>query len=171
MEEMKICKRCKQKKSVLEFYSNNRCQACKDYMVEYYKTHKQKEIKRALKNINKDRVKTNKYKRELMRKNPVGYMLQRIRSRAKINGIPFSLTKEDIIIPTHCPILGIPLQINDTTVGDGSPSLDRIIPELGYVKGNIAVISHRANSIKNNASIEDLEKVLKWLKNQNSPCN
>lgn len=164
MEEKKICKRCKQEKSVLEFYSNNRCQACKDYMDEYYKTHRQKEIKRALKNINKDRVKTNKYKRELMRKNPVGYMLQRIRSRAKISGISFSLLKEDIVIPTHCPILGIPLQINDTTVGPGSPSLDRIVPEIGYVKGNVAVISHRANSIKNNASIEELEKVITWLK-------
>ena len=166
--ELKKCKRCKKEGPVTEFYSNSRCQACKDYYDEYYKTHKEQEIKRALKHINKDRVKTNKYKRELMRRNPVGYMLQRIRSRSNVEGIPFNLTKEDIVIPDTCPILGIPLQINNDHVGPNSTSLDRIIPELGYVKGNVAVISHRANSIKNNASIEELEKVLEWLKSQNT---
>lgn len=44
-----------------------------------------------------------------------------------------------------------------------SPSLDRIKPELGYVKGNIRVISFKANSIKNDASIEELRQILQYM--------
>ena len=43
-------------------------------------------------------------------------------------------------------------------------SLDCIIPELGYVPGNVAVISRRANTIKNDATIEELELVLAYMK-------
>lgn len=44
------------------------------------------------------------------------------------------------------------------------PSVDRIIPELGYTKGNVRVISNRANLLKNNASIEEIELVLEDLR-------
>lgn len=47
---------------------------------------------------------------------------------------------------------------------DGSPTLDRIVPEKGYVKGNVAVISHKANRIKNNGSLEELEAVVSYTK-------
>ena len=41
--------------------------------------------------------------------------------------------------------------------GEVSPSLDRLLPHLGYVKGNIIVISHRANAnAKNCASVDEL---------------
>lgn len=166
MEDFKKCKRCKQSKPLTEFYTNNRCQSCKDYMDEYYKNHRQESIKRALKNINKDRVKTNKYKRELNRKNPRNYILQHVRGRAKKLGLPFDLTIDDIVIPDVCPILGIALAISNDYVSANSPSIDRLIPEVGYVKGNIAIISHKANTIKNNASVEELEKVLIWMKNK-----
>jgi hypothetical protein len=61
-------------------------------------------------------------------------------------------------------ILGIPLVMGDKYAHDNSPSLDRIIPELGYVKGNIMVISHKANTIKSNANIEELEKVFCFIR-------
>ena len=68
--------------------------------------------------------------------------------RAKRDGLEFSIAKEDIQIPTHCPILGIPIKKN---IGSGfhrdSPSLDRINNRLGYTKDNIRVISNRANQI------------------------
>ena len=44
------------------------------------------------------------------------------------------------------------------------PSLDRIDGAKGYVKGNVRVISHRANMLKNDATIEELELVLKDLR-------
>lgn len=166
MNELKICKRCKKSKSVSEFYSNNRCQSCKDYYDNYYKTHREKEIKRSLIHINKDRVKTNAYKRSLIRKNPRNYMLQNARYRAKKLGLPFNLTIDDIVIPEVCPILGLALKISDTHVAANSPSLDKIIPQLGYVKNNIIVISHKANTMKNNATLEELEKLVEWLKKE-----
>lgn len=92
-------------------------------------------------------------------------MLTRIKSRCKIKGIPFDLNLEDIIIPTHCPILGIELTPNHGRSGyfDDSPSLDRIKPEGGYLKGNVRVISNRANMLKSNATVAEMELVLKDL--------
>lgn len=155
------CKRCKVDKSL---NGSGRCGGCEEYVKKYYKEHRAQEIARATKSQNRDRTKTNQYKRELTRKNPIGYMIQRIRSRAKLNNIPFDLTKEDIVIPSVCPVLGIPLQVSDGKAGPNSISLDRINPELGYIRGNIVVISHKANTIKSDATLLELEKVLIWLK-------
>ncbi len=90
----------------------------------------------------------------------------RVKSRAKINKIPFNLDLEDIIIPEFCPVLGIKLNLNHGVRGyhPDSASLDKIDPKLGYVKGNIRVISGRANLLKSDASIEELDKVLSDLR-------
>lgn len=88
--------------------------------------------------------------------------------RAKDNSVPFTISKQDIIdiFPAdgRCPMLGIPLHFNNKSSKDDSPSLDRIIPELGYIPGNILLISYRANRIKNDSTIEELEKILSFLK-------
>lgn len=90
----------------------------------------------------------------------------KLRSRAKKNGIAFNLTPDDIIIPEYCPVLGIKIERNHGHSGyfDNSPSVDRIKPELGYTKGNIRVISNRANLLKNNATVEELELILQDLR-------
>lgn len=168
---MKKCGRCKTDKLESEFYNENRCQKCKDYYDAYYKNNRQQEIDRAKSVLNKDRNKTNAYKRSLCRQNPIGYMIQRIKSRAKLGNIPFDLSKEDIVIPDICPVLGIALKVNSGKVGPDSISLDRLIPELGYVKGNVMVISHKANTIKNNATLEELEKLVDWLKELSNDRN
>ena len=97
-------------------------------------------------------------------RNKVGSILSRLKHRATKSGIPFNLTRDDIQIPTYCPILGIELNWNQ---GKGyhpdSPSVDKIRPELGYVKGNVRVISARANLLKNDATVEELTKVLEDL--------
>jgi hypothetical protein len=80
-------------------------------------------------------------------------------------GLPCDISKDDVVIPERCPILGIPLSISSKTIGDSSPSIDRIIPDRGYVKGNIVVVSFRANRIKNDATVEELETVANWLRN------
>ena len=85
-----------------------------------------------------------------------------IKGRARNKGIPFNLTLEDFEnIPDVCPILGIPLERN---FGKGfsshnSPSMDKIIPERGYVKGNVIIISTLANRIKQDATPEQILKV------------
>lgn len=87
--------------------------------------------------------------------------LKDIRYRATREGLPFNLDIEDITPPELCPIFGIPLlhRKGKRGAGDNSPSVDRIIPEKGYVKGNVVVISNRANRIKQDATIEELEKL------------
>lgn len=85
------------------------------------------------------------------------------RKRAKAKGLEFSLELEDIVVPELCPVLGIKLVAGEGTLVDSSPSLDRLVPELGYVPGNVAVISYKANRIKNNGSREDVMKVAAWM--------
>lgn len=95
-------------------------------------------------------------------------MVRSAKQRAKEKCIPFDVTYKDFEIPETCPLLGIKL---NTHVGEkisgaraDSPSLDKINPELGYTKGNVWVVSYRANMIKSNASIEELELLVKNLK-------
>jgi hypothetical protein len=64
-----------------------------------------------------------------------------------------------------CPVLGIPLFRNRGAKGQGpnSPSLDRIVPQLGYIKGNVIVMSSLANRIKNDSTPEQVMAVAKWF--------
>jgi len=92
-------------------------------------------------------------------------ILSRIKHKAKRFGIEFDIDVSDIVVPDNCPILGMPLvKVNQ---GSGyhtnSPSLDRIDPEKGYTKGNVRVISARANLLKNDASSTELRLILKDL--------
>lgn len=98
---------------------------------------------------------------------PAQRMFYRVKARAKNLNIPFNLDKEDILIPETCPVLGIaidPWPRNSKRNRPDSPSLDRIIPEEGYVKGNVRVISNRANLLKSNASSEEMFKIYLDLK-------
>lgn len=47
---------------------------------------------------------------------------------------------------------------------DGSPSLDRVDNTRGYVPGNVLVISWKANQIKSNATLAELESIVAWLR-------
>lgn len=92
-------------------------------------------------------------------------MYYRTKGRAKKHGIPFNLDVEDIVIPDKCPILGIELNKSKFTGRPlpNTPSIDKIIPAKGYVKGNIDIISYRANSLKNNGTLEEFKKIVEYL--------
>ncbi|VVB52803.1 Uncharacterised protein [uncultured archaeon] len=92
--------------------------------------------------------------------NPLGHVLRRIKMNAKKRNIVCTLTKKDLqklTIPEACPVLGIPMK---TTVGEGTKdntlSLDRIDNTKGYVIGNVAFISFRANVLKKDATLKEL---------------
>jgi hypothetical protein len=89
-------------------------------------------------------------------------MLSRSKSRALAKGLEHTITLEDIKIPDTCPLLGIPIKDN-TGNGRGncrdSPSLDRLDSSKGYTPDNVWVISNRANEIKSNATLEELEAI------------
>lgn len=92
-------------------------------------------------------------------------MVRAAKARADQKGIPFNLTPSDIQIPHTCPVLDIPIITGQRKATDNSPSLDRVVPSMGYVRGNVIVISNRANRIKNNATVDELEAVACWLRN------
>ena len=98
--------------------------------------------------------------------NPGIYLRNVCKARAKKLGVPFNLTANDFEIPEFCLVLGIKLERGEKGFHDNAPSVDRLLPELGYVKGNIAIISFRANRLKGNASVEELFKLANWVKTQ-----
>jgi|SRR5579864_681272 len=92
------------------------------------------------------------------------YMWKGSRRRAVAKGIPWDLCLDDIPpIPDICPALGITLDRTSTKTNDYSPSLDCVIPELGYVPGNVRVISWRANRIKSNATSRELILLVSYI--------
>lgn len=182
--EMKLCPRCRKSKPIQEFpekkFVNGRtkwCNSCKrKYETEY--REKNAEKIRASRELRKDAYYKNrktKYQankdemrektKNCYRKNIKGMLLCSAKRRAREFGIPCTITKDDIIVPDFCPVLGIKLSVGDGNSHDASPSLDRIYPALGYIQGNVMVISHKANTIKNNATVEELEKVYMFYKN------
>jgi len=102
-------------------------------------------------------------KRRSMWKHPERRLLQLARERAKKQGLPFLLTINDITIPDVCPALGIPIGITPVRMSDNSPTLDRIDNTLGYVPGNVRVISWRANRVKSNATLADLRLLVAYM--------
>lgn len=103
-----------------------------------------------------------KYERD-----PAQAHLNAIKCRAKKNNLPFNLTIEDLTIPDVCPVLNIPLNktwghADQEDNKDYSPSIDRIIPSLGYVKHNVRIISCRANRIKTDSSVEEIRLVYEY---------
>jgi len=91
---------------------------------------------------------------------PTQPLVERARKRAATRGLEFSISREDIIVPATCPVLGIRLTIGGKRSAS-SPSLDRIDPAAGYVPGNIRVISDRANRLKGARSLAALERLAK----------
>lgn len=66
--------------------------------------------------------------------------------------------------PERCPILDLELDFSEKGKrNDSSPSIDKIIPEKGYVPGNVAIISWRANRIKNNGTADEHQKIANWI--------
>jgi len=97
------------------------------------------------------------------KENPAKYLWGLARQRAKKRNVYFDLLPEDIQVPTHCPVFGIPLVIGTSGLrggSDNSPSLDRIDPNRGYVKDNVRVTSWKANNIKGAATLADLQVVV-----------
>lgn len=105
--------------------------------------------------------------REYYKESPECFVLHNIKTRAKKQGVPFELTADDLTTPEFCPVLGIRLERSMNPLGgvtDCAPTVDRLIPEVGYIKSNIIIVSHKANRIKNNATVEELETVARFYR-------
>jgi len=98
------------------------------------------------------------------------------RARAKKNNLPWDLSCNYLreIMTDTCPILGIKFELNKNGQkwGKGknknnwqtSPSIDRIVPKKGYTKDNVIIISLMANSIKSQATPDQIQKVATFYK-------
>lgn len=123
-------------------------------------TTKLKVVKEKTSKEYKERVRTNdSYKKERR-------MWRSAKERAKKQDLVFDIDFRDIVIPEFCPILGFRLQQGSGKAQASSPSLDRIDPNKGYIKENIQVISYKANTMKNDASVEMLLNFAKWVNNE-----
>lgn len=139
----------------------------KEYLQNYRQSNKEKikEQQKQYREDNKERLKEtdSKRKRNYKESNPKSVMLYAARQRAKKQNLPFDLTADDFEIPEFCPILGIKLTIEKYKPSDSSASLDKIVPELGYVKGNVMVVSKLANMMKSKATPEQLLIFAEWI--------
>lgn len=90
-----------------------------------------------------------------------GKVFTRKKKHAKHRGLVFEIKRKDYPVPEVCPVLGIPLDSRDR---DHTPSLDRVDNTLGYIPGNVVVISLRANTLKGAGTVEELEKVVAYIK-------
>jgi len=88
------------------------------------------------------------------------------RDRHRRRGVPFDLKLGDIEIPERCPVLGIKLEPGTKRFQATSPSIDRLDPAKGYTADNITVMSFRANSLKGDATLEELQAVLRYMQEE-----
>lgn len=146
----------------------------KEYHSEYYKKNKEKlKLQRAeWRKNNKERVKARSkaYREEAkdeMQKwrddNKDKLYFLSLKSRAKKKGLDFNLDERDVLGVTSCPVLGFPLVRSVGNPSWNSPSLDRIDNTKGYVKGNVQIMSYLANSMKRDATDEQLIAFAKWV--------
>ena len=87
-----------------------------------------------------------------------------IKSRCKRLGREFSIELEDIVIPEKCPVFGFDLKREDRETWMFAPSVDRIDSSKGYIKGSVTVVSRRANILKRDATLEELEQLFNYYK-------
>lgn len=96
-------------------------------------------------------------------------ILQHIRRRARSNGYETDLQMDDFpVLGDTCPVLGIKFKKHKGALADESVSIDKVNPNLPYLKkykDNLRFISYRANRIKNDATLEELRKVVEYVEN------
>lgn len=164
---------CKELKPLAEFSRNRSTEdglqtCCKQCNAKWNEDHKeeQRAYFAAYRKKNKrafaifERSPHRKAQKRKNRTSPRGRILNVLREtkhRARKLGIEFDLTFDDVVIPTHCPVFGMPLTFGK--LWDHVPSIDRIDRAKGYTKDNIVIVSMRANRIKSDATIDELKRL------------
>lgn len=151
---MKKCGICKKLKPKSEFAKNRSkadglhsiCKSCdKQRFKQYRKANREKVLE---------------YRKQWCAANRERCLWTKAKKRAKKRGLEFNIEVSDVVIPEFCPVLGLKLEQGKGKMQASSPTLDRIDSSKGYIKGNVRVISYRANMLKNNATVEELKLLL-----------
>jgi hypothetical protein len=171
---MKTCTSCGVAKAGDEFYLRDinsrklrsRCKQC------YYKERRTREARNGyVEHLKSPEVRSKvntdhrlAYRRKKLR-NPALMLWRGAKNRASKKGLPFNIEVSDVEIPSVCPVLGIPIGVLYSTHNRAqTATIDRVVPHLGYVKGNIRVISFRANMLKCDATADEIEAVLNYVR-------
>lgn len=144
----KICKTCGKSKYVTAFYKNRKGlhSLCKPCYIDRNK----------------------KYQETYRANNRFAIRARSCKARSEEKGLAFDLT-EDYLMSVWtgtCPVFNTLLKIEALRGEAYHAQLDRVVPSLGYVQGNVVWLSERANRIKDDATVEDLERLVEWLKSQ-----
>lgn len=105
------------------------------------------------------------------RLNPEKYLFNKMQKNTRVRGLVFDFTLAEFLaeiggeIPKICPVLGIEIKIGDGR-GDDLPSVDRLDSSRPYEKGNIAIISLRANLLKRDGTADEHRKIAAWMDRQ-----
>lgn len=137
----------------------NKTADIKTYRKLHYQDNRDKYLERgkAYRAANKERLA--EYDRQQRIDSPVKTLLSSAYQRALKKNIPFSITEEDVFIPHECPILKVPFEYGTAY----AMSIDRRDNTKGYVPGNVWVISRKANSMKSDATPDELRKFAQWV--------
>ena len=95
------------------------------------------------------------------------YRFNQKQVQAKARRIEFNIRYEEVEWNDYCPVFDIKLNwLSEGRPKDNTPSFDRKDPDLGYVTGNVVVMSWRANKLKNNATDEEIKALAEYVEHQ-----
>lgn len=144
---MKKCTTCKQDKEDDQFWKG--MLACNSCML----------LRMERKQVQRDSISPEGKQRRILQ-----YLLRVARRRAKEKGLECTIRTQDIPFTNTCPILGVPLKENTGKLYRDAYTLDRKDSTLGYVPGNVFILSWRANNIKSDLTFEQIEKLYLYMK-------
>ena len=181
----KICNECNLEKPIEMFGVNksckdgynNKCKECKNKLAAISRDKNREKINEKYREKYANNPEFKKHRKEIQKNSyekkkenePLYYAYMGAKSRAKSNNLDFNIDLDDLILPKICPLLEIPFVLNTGRDNHpGTPSIDRIVPELGYIKGNVKVISYKANTMKNNFNYMNNKDIVRTIENNES---
>jgi len=185
----KICYRCKRNLDINDFGvcksskdgKQSKCKQCSIEMSREWRRKNSKYLKEYYKE-NTKRMKGNQIRRYRSRKSNEPWYIAycTVKQRARDKQLDFDLDSDYVksIWADTCPVLGIPLYcaffgsghkrtdgVGKARPRDNSPTIDRIDSNKGYVKGNVCIMSYRANMIKNCGTLEEHKRIVAFMEN------
>ena len=166
----KDCFKCGEEKSLSEFYRNKKgkgglhswCKSCVRTKVAEWQARNPEYRAAAAREWRKRNPASGKA--SYRGRSVESILLVSAKARAKKLGLEFNLEIGDIAIPEFCPILKtLRIERGSGKPQNSSPTLDRVNLERGYVKGNVCVISHRANRIKSDGTAEQHRAIAEYM--------
>lgn len=153
----RICPRCRELLSLKKFNAKPyRCKECVREAARDWASRHREYYREA----------SRRHRAEAKELGPIYFLFAGARCRAKRNRREFSIGYDDFTpLPEFCPALGLKLNYDSRgKLKDDSPTLDRIDNSRGYVPGNVAVVSWRANRLKLGASAAELDRIASWMR-------